>query len=71
MRLLYHPTCNRMFNGDMSLIDFTKANTTKIIILIPGMLPGLDYPRQTVEEAMLWKLRSEEDDVQLQLRLSI
>ena len=55
----------------MSVIDFTKANTTKIIILIPGMLPGLDYPRQTVEEAMLWKLRSEEDDVQLQLRLSI
>ena len=55
----------------MSLIDFTKANTTKIIILIQGMLPGLDYPRQTVEEAMFWKLKSEEDDIQLQLRLSI
>ena len=53
MRLLYHAVCNRWETGDMTLIEFAQLDVEAIKNLINGMMPGGDYPRPSVREAML------------------
>ena len=52
-RLLYHAICNRWELSDMTLEDFSKLETSDIIMIIERMIPGGDYPRPTVYEACL------------------